>query len=54
VIYLNIGEYGTMQKKIEGAMADATEVAKDAFAQVWVLWKALHGLGKWATGKPGY
>jgi hypothetical protein len=40
LIYLNIAEYGTMQKKIEGAMADATTVAKDAFSQVWVLWKS--------------
>jgi hypothetical protein len=40
LIYLNIGEYGTMQKEIEGAMADSTAVAKEAFAEVWVLWKA--------------
>jgi hypothetical protein len=39
VIYLNISEYGLMQKEIEAAMASSTAPAKDAFCQVWVLWK---------------
>lgn len=39
VIYLNIGEYGIRQKEIEAAMAASTASAKDAFSQVWVLWK---------------
>ena len=39
VIYLNIGEYGVRQKEIEAAMAESTSPAKDAFHEVWVLWK---------------
>ena len=52
VIYLNIGEYGTRQREIEGAMADSTAVAKEAFAQVWVLWKARLYL-VWDNGQEG-
>jgi hypothetical protein len=39
VIYLNIADYDIRQKEIEAAMADSTEPAKEAFDQVWVLWK---------------
>ena len=39
VIYLNVSEYGIRQAEIEASFPSATEVAKDAFDSVWVLWK---------------
>lgn len=39
LIYLNLGEYGVRQREIEKAMQPSTASAKDAFHEVWVLWK---------------
>jgi hypothetical protein len=39
LIYLNIGEYGTRQGKVEAILPRCTMVAKDKFRAVWVLWK---------------
>lgn len=39
VIYLNIGEYDIRHNEIEAAMPDSTVSAREAFSQVWVLWK---------------
>jgi hypothetical protein len=39
LIYLNIHEWDVRQKEIEADLHDATELAKDTFTDVWVLWK---------------
>ena len=52
LIYLNIDDgYGTYQKVTEACMAEATAPAKNAFAEVWVLWK-LKAYPLWDRGKP--
>ena len=50
LIYLNIGEFGTRQKEIEGYMAESTSPAKAAFEEIWVLWKQ-KGYRQWVNGK---
>jgi hypothetical protein len=52
VIYLNIDEYGIRQQEIEASMALSTVSAKDAFVEVWVLWKNQLYL-VWDHGKRG-
>jgi hypothetical protein len=39
VIYLNISEFGIRQREIEACMPSSTAIAKDAFKDIWVLWK---------------
>jgi hypothetical protein len=39
LIYLNIQEFGIRHQEVLASMHDATAAAKDAFAEVWVLWK---------------
>jgi ribosomal protein L39E len=40
LVYLNWGDYGTRHAEIEQSFLTATAIAKDAFTEVWVLWKA--------------
>ena len=40
LIYLNIGEFGIRQAKIEATMASAIAPALPHFQRVWLLWKA--------------
>ncbi|HEY5793584.1 MAG TPA: hypothetical protein VIU82_01105 [Bosea sp. (in: a-proteobacteria)] len=39
LIYLNLHEWDIRQQQIEVAMQPCTAAAKDAFHEVWVLWK---------------
>lgn len=39
VIYLNMSEYGIRQSEVESCFQSATEVAKDDFETIWILWK---------------
>lgn len=39
VVYLNLSEYGIRQKEVEACFPSATQVVKDDFEAVWVLWK---------------
>ncbi len=39
VIYLNLSEYGIRQSEVEACFPSATEIVKDAFETVWILWK---------------
>ena len=39
LIYLNISDFGTRHKEIEECFPWATAPAKDAFTEVWILWK---------------
>jgi len=39
VAYLSFTEYGIRQKEVEKCLVSATEVVKDSFDTVWVLWK---------------
>lgn len=39
VIYLNLNEYGIRQQEVEACFAPATEIVKDNFVSIWVLWK---------------
>jgi hypothetical protein len=48
---LNIDEYGIRQAEIDASMSESTAPAKNAFQEVWVLWKAqLYRL--WNDGEP--
>lgn len=40
LIYLNISDFGTRHQEIVKSFPEATAPAKDAFTEVWVLWKA--------------
>lgn len=53
LIYLNIDEFGIRHQEIEAAMLDATVPAQDAFAEVWVLWKA-QAFRLWVDGRPAF
>lgn len=39
VVYLNLSEYGIRQKEVEKRLVSATEVVKEGFDAIWVLWK---------------
>ncbi len=52
LILLNQWNIGVDQRAIEGRMADATAVAKDRFAEVWVLWQDT-AYNTWLGGAPG-
>lgn len=39
LVYLILSEYGIRQKEVEESLPEATAPAKDAFTEVWVLWK---------------
>ena len=39
VIYLNLSEFGIRQRQVESCFRAETEIAKDAFDAIWVLWK---------------
>lgn len=41
LIYLNLGEYDIRRQEIEASMQRCTASAKDAFDDVWVLWKGI-------------
>ena len=51
LVYLNIGEFGISQAEIEASFKDATRSAKDAFSEVWVLWKE-RAYPIWKDGRP--
>jgi len=51
VIHLMIDEWGIRQQDVEASMASATMIARDAFEQVLVLWKACLYL-LWDHGQP--
>ncbi len=40
LIYLNWSEFGARHAEIEKSFLAATAIAKNAFSEVWVLWKA--------------
>lgn len=50
LIYLNPQEFGIRHEDILGSMHAATAAAKNAFAEVWVLWKD-KPYRLWAAGK---
>ena len=50
LILLTLSEYGIRQTQIESCFPVETEVAKDAFSEVWVLWKDCAYL-TWENGK---
>lgn len=52
LILLNPIEFGVHQQSIEALMADATEAAKDCFAEIWVLWKG-SAYNTWINGARG-
>lgn len=39
LLYLNIHEWGILQKEIETDFHAATQLAKNTFTDIWVLWK---------------
>lgn len=39
LIYLNPSEFGIHQAAIEALMKPATKLARDCFAEVWIMWK---------------
>jgi len=39
LIYLNIGEFGIRQQEIEASFPPSTELARDEFQAIWILWK---------------
>ena len=51
VVYLNLSEYGIRQMEVEACFPSATEVAKDNFEAVWVLWKK-RTYPVWRNGQP--
>ena len=53
LIYLNIDEFGIRHQEIEAAMLDATAPARDAFAEVWVLWKS-QAIRLWNGGQADF
>ena len=40
LVYLNWNEFGVRHAEIERSFSAATASAKDAFTEVWILWKA--------------
>ena len=49
LVYLNWGDFGFWHQEIEESLLTATEVAKESFAEIWVLWKA-RLYRKWRNG----
>jgi hypothetical protein len=39
IVYLNLDEYGVRQSQVEACFPSATQIVRDAFESVWVLWK---------------
>jgi hypothetical protein len=51
IIYLNLGDYGFATEEIEAGMQVWTTSAKDAFREIWVIWKeVVYQL--WQDGTP--
>jgi hypothetical protein len=50
VIYLNISTFGFMRKEVEANFHATTELAKDKFNEVWIVWGIKHYL-LWLEGK---
>lgn len=51
LIYLNIDEYGIRQNEIEASFQNATAKGKDAFTEIWILWKD-RAYQVWRHGQP--
>lgn len=39
IIYLNLNDFGIRYREVEDCFSAATEIVKDEFSSVWVLWK---------------
>jgi len=52
LIYLNISDFGTHHSETVASFSDATAPAKDAFREIWVLWKD-RAYAVWKDGRPG-
>ncbi|HEV7267709.1 MAG TPA: hypothetical protein VGN83_22810 [Falsiroseomonas sp.] len=53
LIYLNPGFSSLSEDEIEALLATATEPARDAFAEVWVLWEK-DAFQVWQAGRRGF
>lgn len=49
LVYLKFSDFGFWRDEIEESLLSATEVAKDSFTEVWVLW-GTRLYRKWRNG----